>query len=185
DDVRRKIREQYRRSLDRGLWKGAYAGTNEGEFFAELTMWYVGTHGDLHMEGPKPENGAEGLRKYDPEAYSLLDDLYSGRIPVGRVKLAELKPLPPDQEKTLRSGEGKEPSRIRFLNRSGRELKLYWIDAEGRRQARGSIPAGGSLSQRTFAAHVWLLADADDHAVALFVAGADRGLAPNPEADCP
>jgi dipeptidyl-peptidase-4 len=93
-DVRQKIREQYHRSLDKGLWKGAYAATNEGEFFAELTMWYFGTHGDLKMTGPKPANGPEGLKQYDPEAYALLDDLYSGRIPVTRVK-GPAYPQPP------------------------------------------------------------------------------------------
>src|SRR5438445_13863931 len=37
---------------------------------------------DLHMSGPKPENGAEGLRKYDPDAFALLDDFYSGRMKI-------------------------------------------------------------------------------------------------------
>ncbi|HEY3862227.1 MAG TPA: hypothetical protein VGO59_10090 [Verrucomicrobiae bacterium] len=76
---------QYRRSLDHGLWNNSYAGSNPDEFFAELTMWYFGTHGDLHMTGPKPENGREGLKKYDPEACALFDDFYSGRIDVGPV----------------------------------------------------------------------------------------------------
>lgn len=80
DDVRQKIREQYNRSLAKGLWKGSYAASNESEFFAELTMWYFGTRGDLGMEGPKPANGPEGLRAYDPEGYALMDDFYSGRI---------------------------------------------------------------------------------------------------------
>jgi|SRR5579871_4186354 len=84
-EVRLKIREQYHRSLDKGLWKGAYAASNESEFFAELSMWYFGTHGDLHMEGPKPANGPEGLKAYDPEAYALLDAIYTGRIPVPRI----------------------------------------------------------------------------------------------------
>ena len=48
------------------------------EFWAELTMWYFGTHGDLGMTGPKPENGRDGLKKYDPEAFALMDDFYSG-----------------------------------------------------------------------------------------------------------
>ncbi len=78
--VRQKIREQYRSSLEKGLWKGSYAASNESEFFAELTMWYFGTHGDLNMTGPKPESGPEGLRAYDAEAYQLLDDFYTGRI---------------------------------------------------------------------------------------------------------
>ena len=85
-DVRARFDEQYKNSLAKGLWVKSYAGSNPDEFFAELTMWYFGTHGDLHMTGPKPENGPEGLKKYDPEAYALLDDFYSGRIKIPKVE---------------------------------------------------------------------------------------------------
>src|SRR5215472_15241115 len=78
--VQQKVREQYHRSLDRGLWVESYAASNPGEFFAELTMWYFGTHGDLKMKGAKPASGREGLKAYDPEAFTLLDDFYSGRM---------------------------------------------------------------------------------------------------------
>lgn len=81
-ELRQRFDEQYRRSLDKGLWQRSYAGSNPDEFFAELTMWYFGTHGDLHMTGPKPADGPDGLRQYDPEAYALLDDFYSGRITI-------------------------------------------------------------------------------------------------------
>ena len=84
-EVVAQFNRQYRSSLAKGLWKGAYAASNADEFFAELTMWYFGTHGDLRMTGPKPENGPEGLKKYDPEAYALFDDFYSGRIAVGKM----------------------------------------------------------------------------------------------------
>jgi hypothetical protein len=83
--VRARFDEQYRRSLDAGLWRNSYAGSNPDEFFAELTMWYFGTHGDLHMTGPKPENGPEGLKKYDPDAFALLDEFYSGRMKVPKL----------------------------------------------------------------------------------------------------
>lgn len=78
--VRAKIRQQYERSLAQGRWKGAYAAGNEHEFFAELSMWYWGTHGDLGMQGEKPAVGREGLRKYDAEAFALLDDIYGGKF---------------------------------------------------------------------------------------------------------
>ena len=81
-NVRARFDEQYRRSLEKGLWQKSYAGSNPDEFFAELTMWYFGTHGDLNMTGPKPENGPEGLKKYDPEAYELMDDFYGGRVDI-------------------------------------------------------------------------------------------------------
>ncbi|HEX4644684.1 MAG TPA: hypothetical protein VH598_03675 [Verrucomicrobiae bacterium] len=83
--IRLRFNEQYRRSLAKGLWQKSYAASNPDEFFAELTMWYFGTHGDLHMTGPKPENGPEGLKKYDPEAFALFDDFYSGRMEIAKM----------------------------------------------------------------------------------------------------
>jgi hypothetical protein len=79
-----RFNQQYHRSLDQQLWVKSYAGSNPDEYFAELTMWYFGTHGDMNMTGPKPENGPEGLRKYDPQAFALFDDFYQGRIPIGK-----------------------------------------------------------------------------------------------------
>ena len=43
-------------------------------------MWYWGTHGDLAMKGTKPTNGREGLKSYDPEAFALFDEFYSGKL---------------------------------------------------------------------------------------------------------
>lgn len=78
--LREKFNAQYRRSLSKGLWVKSYAGSNPDEFFAELTMWYFGTHGDLHMNEPKPKDGPAGLKEYDPEAFELFDDFYQGRL---------------------------------------------------------------------------------------------------------
>ena len=80
EKTRAQFDEQYHRSLAKGLWTNGYAATNPDEYFAELSMWYFGTHGDLHMNEPKPENGPEGLKRYDAEAYRLFDDFYSGRL---------------------------------------------------------------------------------------------------------
>jgi len=79
-EIRTRFNDLYHSSLAKGLWQKSYAASNADEFFAELTMWYFGTHGDLHMTGVKPENGPEGLRKYDPDAFALFDEFYSGRM---------------------------------------------------------------------------------------------------------
>lgn len=84
--VVQRFNDQYHRSLGKGLWKGSYAASNADEFFAELTMWYFGTHGDLHMTGTKPANGPDGLKQYDPEAYQLFDDFYGGRIAIDKME---------------------------------------------------------------------------------------------------
>lgn len=176
DAARRKIRERYRKALDNGLWKGSYAATNEGEFFAELTMWYVGTHGDLNMTGDKPENGAEGLKKYDPESYAVIDNVYSGRIPVMRVETVELTAYPPEREKDLRSGDG-IATQIQFVNATPHELKLYWLNFQGKREGIGTIESHDRLTRRTFASHVWLVADTAEKPLAIYVATPRRGVA--------
>lgn len=84
--VRAMFDSQYQISKSKGLWINSYAGSNPNEYFAELTMWYFGSHGDLNMTGPKPENGPEGLKKYDPDAYKLFDDLYTGKIAIEKVE---------------------------------------------------------------------------------------------------
>ena len=81
-EVRKKFDDQWQLSLKNKLWVRSYAGSNADEFFAELSMWYFGTHGDMHMEGPKPADGQAGLKKYDPAAFALMDEFYSGRMPV-------------------------------------------------------------------------------------------------------
>jgi hypothetical protein len=81
-EVRARFDSQYQRSLDAGRWKGSYAGSNKDEFFAELTMWYFGTHGDLGMTGLKPDQGPDGLKRYDPAAFALFDDFFAGRLEV-------------------------------------------------------------------------------------------------------
>src|SRR5579862_5955581 len=95
-ELRNRFNQQYTNSLAKGLWVKSYAGSNPDEFFAELTMWYFGTHGDMTMTGPKPEDGTEGLKKYDPEAFKLFDEFYQGRIPIEPV--APRKPVPGEDD---------------------------------------------------------------------------------------
>jgi alpha-glucosidase len=80
--MRTRLNGQYQRSLKKGRWKGSYAASNPDEFFAELSMWYFGTHGDMGMTGAKPKSGKEGLRTYDPDAYSVIDEFYTGRAEI-------------------------------------------------------------------------------------------------------
>jgi len=91
--VRDLFDHQYRRSTSKGLWVKSYAASNPDEFFAELSMWYFGTHGDMNMNGPKPRNGPEGLKQYDHEAFTLFDNFYRGRLYQTRLPPA---PLPED-----------------------------------------------------------------------------------------
>ena len=81
-DVREMVREQFVRSTEAGLWKTAYASRNQDEFFCELSMWYFGTHGDYAEISPKPRPGREWFQQYDPEAFEVIDRIYSGRAAI-------------------------------------------------------------------------------------------------------
>lgn len=53
-----------------------------------------------------------------------------------------------------------EETSLRFVNRTGGEVKLFWLDSEGQRQGYGSLGPGETREQPTFAGHVWLVTDA-------------------------
>jgi serine/threonine protein kinase len=177
DNVRRQLDYQYRRSLSKGLWKGAYAATNDDEFFAEISMWYFGTHGDTSRMTPKPAPGREGLRRYDPEAFGFAEDLYSGKLAVARNTFVLLVSLPTDQESTLRSEQSTRTSSIQFVNRTSRPLHIYWLDFQGQRKSYGILAPGSAHQQHTFATHPWVVVDDANKVRALVVAMPEPGRA--------
>lgn len=83
--------------------------------------------------------------------------------------VAPLKPLATDASprRSRRTGDDTE---ITFVNRTGTDLELYWLDTEGQRQSYGRVRVGQERRQHTFAGHVWLLVDALGNPVAIFEA---------------
>jgi hypothetical protein len=73
--MRKEIEAQYKSSTAQGLWKGVYAAVSPKEYWAELSMWYFGSHGTFASNGV-PAIGSAGLRSYDPGGFALLDRLY-------------------------------------------------------------------------------------------------------------
>ncbi|MBM3475466.1 MAG: hypothetical protein FJX75_19550 [Armatimonadetes bacterium] len=168
-DIRDRVEVQYKASTDAGRWKTMYAATNAGEFFAELTMWYFGTRGDYGKLDPPPEPGPHWLRAYAPDAYALLDDIYSGRLKPAPVEVVDLKRLPPDAETTTRSQADQPATTVIFINRTDRPVERFWLDFEGKRKSYGTIPPSGIASQSTFVTHAWLLTDPDSKVLGIWV----------------
>ena len=175
EPTRERIKRQYHQSLAAGRWATAYAATNVEEFFAELSMWYFGTRGDYGNMSPPPEIGRDGLARYDPETFRLLDDIYSGRIEVTALSLVELRPVEPRRWSEQRSSEGKGTT-IRIRNCTSDTLQLLWVDAEGNRKPYGELSPGEQRAQATFAGHVWVLVGPSERDVAMFVATEQPGL---------
>lgn len=70
-----------------------------------------------------------------------------------------------DQLEPLRapraSQGGGDTSAITFVNRSPHELKLFWVDPDGKKQDYGTIAPGATFYRATFSGHVWQLFDGD------------------------
>jgi len=78
--VRGLFDDRYRAATAEGLWNGVYAATNADEFFAELSMWYFGTHGDRGRGTDIPASGPANFKAYDPASFALFDSFYTGRM---------------------------------------------------------------------------------------------------------
>jgi len=151
---RQKIKSQYERALANGLWKNAYASTNEQEYWAELSMWYFGKHGEFLSGTHIPEAGPKALSQYDNGGYKLLDSIYSGLIQPtvqGRASV-------PVQKGDV-SGPSIEKTEFTFTNHKSTPVKLYWIDYSGNAKLYATIAPKGRIVQPTFVSHVWLFED--------------------------
>ncbi|HEY9774232.1 MAG TPA: hypothetical protein V6C81_10575 [Planktothrix sp.] len=185
DETRRRIGEQYKDSTERGLWKNMYAGTNDKEFFAELSMWYFGTRGDYGQAEPAPKTGPAWFKSYDPAAYNLLQQIYHGPItpeswPEAAVdkwpavnastSLVVLPVHAASEESSLRSIDGSVKTVLVIYNMTKSPVRLYWLDWQGMRKDYGEVPALGAKSLNTFATHPWVVINSKGQVVAIFVA---------------
>ena len=72
------------------------------------------------------------------------------------------------QEAGLRSRVG-DPITITFRNTYGADLRVFWLDYEGKRKFYSTIRIGSSSVQSTFLTHPWVFTDASDTCVAIYV----------------
>jgi alpha-glucosidase len=60
----------YHNAVDKGLWKNTYAGSNAGEYWAEVAQCYFDNN-RVNNWNHGPIGTREQLKNYDPEAYEL------------------------------------------------------------------------------------------------------------------
>jgi hypothetical protein len=144
-------------------WGDDYAGTSPPELFAEATRFYVGDRAFLERR--------------DPETFALVRDLYGDAIDPGDAPREEsLRPGPAEDEPRLRSAGTKTPVRVRVRNGTARDLRVQWIDFEGKRdrpdpERTPRAHANGDIVElSTFVRHAFVVIDMDGRAVATFVA---------------
>jgi len=72
---------------------------------------------------------------------------------------------------------GNETSVV-FSNLSSKPIQVYWIDFDGHRKKwRGLIEPGAlEICERSFAGHVWLVADEHGEGLGLYILDKQNGL---------
>ncbi len=177
NNVRESIKKQYESSLDKGKWSGCYAATNVEEFFAELSTWFFGSHGDYGKISPSPKVGPTWLKEYDADAFTVLSDLYSGRTKVARPPSTVLQKLPVNIEAKVKSTSSAIPTEIRFVNELSYPVKVYWLDYQGKRAYYAEVEPHATFTQQTFLTHPWLVTDGNEKPLAIFLPTEQLGVA--------
>ena len=162
------VQQRYKEALGDGLWRGQYASTNEFEFFAETSTWYFG--------GPRPPGqgggilliyDTDGLMSYDPKTFALLDDIYQGRVEIGKFTYTQAKPLSP---KPLgRSAHNAADGLLVIDNQTASSFKFYLVTSNGEAMLLGDIIPYERRAVPSSIGYRWLLSDDRDQPVRIFV----------------
>lgn len=94
------IKHAWKKAVNDMKWqndkKKAYALSNSGEYFAELSMWYFGGHGDFIDDKKKiPKPGPGGLAEHDGLGFKVLSNIYGGDVAVELPEKTTAKTLSP------------------------------------------------------------------------------------------
>jgi len=153
-----------------------FANQTEGE----LSLYWVNFRGVRELYGKILPHTSRSVRTYLTHPWIAVDA--EGRmvgtfLPQREEATALIQPRlvaqAPSAETRLHSQESKEPGTIRFVNRTGGLIHLYWLDYKGERALRARVPAGGEYVVETFASHPWVAVD--EKGATLGVYEAQRG----------
>ena len=97
-------------------------------------------------------------------------DAYKVEKLTGKQGLGKAEPLRPVEGGPRASGSNGPETYVTFLNLTGTEVELFWLDRAGTRRSYGRLASGGERRQHTFAGHVWLVAGAKGKPLGLFEA---------------
>jgi hypothetical protein len=180
--MRARILVEYKASIESGHWKGEYAATNEHEWFAEVTK--------LRFRPDRPElvtyeptslpHGHDWLCSYDERACKLVDDVFEDRIDPGKPKTIALAPAPGTLEHSIKSTEGRVPSRVVVRNHTSAHLHLVWIDYDGNARKpfveQPIVMPNAERALYTYATHAFVISDDAEHAMCTFIAPDEEAI---------
>ena len=116
----------------------------------------------------KPDEKAAEFRaggknwRADLATYSLRE------LPATAISEPAAKPTGELPRASRRTGE---ETSITFVNKTGGEVEIIWLDTEGQRHSYGRLKAGEERRQHTYAGHAWLVVDGNGKPLAGVVAG--------------
>jgi hypothetical protein len=76
-DFDTRLKKTYEKAVADGLWKDKYAGKNKEEYWAEVVQSYFDTN-RLPDHDHNHVRTRAGLEKYDPRAFTLVDEVFRG-----------------------------------------------------------------------------------------------------------
>lgn len=184
--TRAAIVEAFERStITRGLWRRpcgskAYAATCAEEYFAELSMWFWGSHGEFVCSTQKlPRPGPHGLAEYDAHGFGLVGSVYGGSHPSFSVNATETEPVvlrpifinPVCEASQLLStiaecdrhddgevGVQEMACTLEIDNQAGSHtIQLSWITPDGTPKSYGEVAAGTRSTRFTYSGHTWMV----------------------------
>ena len=88
---------------------------------------------------------------------------------LGEAQDESLQAFPPDRAPRGSVRTGVE-TQLTFINRTEKEVELFWLDSGGERRSYGVLEPGGQSQQHTYAGHVWLAADKEGNSIAVWQA---------------
>ena len=75
-DWPRHLSETYKNAVDKGRWKFAYTGSNQGEYWAEICQSYFDTN-RINNWNHSSIATREQLKEYDPEGYEFVRTIFN------------------------------------------------------------------------------------------------------------
>jgi hypothetical protein len=160
----------YRNALDKGLWKNTYAGSNPGEFWAEICQSYFDCN-RVNNWNHGPIGTREQLKSYDPESYELVRAAFNLR-PDQDWRYPFLQKLP---------NVGPPPAKFKI---DPYYTKFTWareFTVIGRRAGDAALLAANGTIRKMFAYRHDLLKALMADGVKLVVLGRDEKISDLPE----
>jgi hypothetical protein len=74
----------------------------------------------------------------------------------------------PAEEKGIKSADTEVETMITFTNKSGKTVKVYWLDYDGGRVHYQTLEDKESHDQHTYLGHPWLITDEKENALYIY-----------------